>query len=375
MKHSLIIKSILAAVLIALVIGCASMDNLKNLPKEAKKASFEENLQQFVDTQVKKQKLVGIAMAVRLKDGTVIGKSSGYKDPLQTEEYTIDTRTIIGSLTKTFTAVVTLQLYEEGKLSLDQTVDSWFPGLPNADRITVRMLLSHTSGLNEYFDNPNVTDHKDIKWSPMSLVAAANEIGPVGEPGGKEGFYSNTNFVLLGMIIEEVTGNSWDREVEARIIEPLGLKYTMYGGREGALDRIAHGYTRKRKEYRNLLGTVHHSIGFSAGALTSSVSDLSVYAAALYGGKLFKKAETIELMLDPIAFQDMGMQIGLGMGMGHMELRGAIVKMHPGNIDGYQAFIGFDPDTGASVVATTNLQEGDVMMPSIGLLQDIKKYW
>ena len=124
-----------------------------------------------------------------------------------------------------------------------------------------------------------------------------------------------------------------------------------------------------------MLGTVHHSVGFSAGALTSSVEDLSKYAAALFGGELFERPETLDLMLGPLAFQDLGLRIGFGLGMGHVEMRGMTIKLHPGNIDGYEAFLGFDPDTGASVVATTNLSGGDVMMPGIGALQQVAKYW
>jgi hypothetical protein len=80
-------------------------------------------------------------------------------------------------------------------------------------------------------------------------------------------------------------------------------------------------------------------------------------------------------MLQPIDFQDLGMQVGFGLGTGHMEYRGMILKMHPGNIDGYRAFIGYDPDTGASIVATANLEEGDVMMPSLAALLNARKHW
>ena len=152
----------------------------------------ETALQELLDQQVQEQDILGMAMAVRLVDGTVIGKASGYSDPSGEEAWSVDTVSAIGSVTKTYTAVVIMQLVEEGKLSLDDTIDTWFPEQPNGDRITVRMLLSHTSGLANYLSAQNVMEGKwNKEWVPMDLVAEANEIGPVGEPGSSEVQYSH----------------------------------------------------------------------------------------------------------------------------------------------------------------------------------------
>ncbi|GAH21942.1 unnamed protein product [marine sediment metagenome] len=128
----------------------------------------ETALQGLLDQQVQEQDILGMAMAVRLADGTVIGKASGYSDPSGEEAWSVDTVSATGSITKTYTGVVIMQLVEERKLSLDDTIDTWFPQQPNGDRITVRMLLSHTSGIANYITGENVLEGKwNKEWAPM----------------------------------------------------------------------------------------------------------------------------------------------------------------------------------------------------------------
>ena len=119
-------------------------------------------LQGLLDDQVQKQGILGMAMAVRLADGTVVSRVSGYTDPAKKNPWTTDTVSHLASVTKTYTAVVIMQLVQEGKLSLDDTIDKWFPDQPNGDKITVRMLLSHTSGLSNFITKEN---QSDPKWS------------------------------------------------------------------------------------------------------------------------------------------------------------------------------------------------------------------
>ena len=113
-----------------------------------------------------------------------------------------------------------LQLAEEGALDLDAGIATWFPELPGADRITVRQLLQHTSGLGEYKDKPAVVSDQQRMWTPSELIAVAEAGGRVGESGGPH-HYSNTNYIVLGEIIRKVTGQTWADEVRTRIVEPL----------------------------------------------------------------------------------------------------------------------------------------------------------
>ena len=121
----------------------------------------------------------------------------------------------IGSATKTMVAVVVLQLADEGTIDLDAGIARYMPDLADADRITPRQLLQHTSGLNDYHDQPAVLSDMQRPWTPAELIAVAEAAGRVGEPGGPF-HYSNTNYMVLGEIIEQVTGNSWSDEVQAR---------------------------------------------------------------------------------------------------------------------------------------------------------------
>ena len=123
-----------------------------------------------------------MAMAVRLADGTVVSRVSGYTDPAKKNPWTTDTVSHLASVTKTYTGVVIMQLVQEGKLSLDDTIDRWFPDQPNGDKITVRMLLSHTSGLADFITEANQSDPKwSREFSPMDAVAEANRLRSRGQ--------------------------------------------------------------------------------------------------------------------------------------------------------------------------------------------------
>jgi D-alanyl-D-alanine carboxypeptidase len=331
-------------------------------------------LQGLLDDQVQEQGILGLAMAMQLADGTVVGGGSGYSDPAENEAWGVDTQTLAGSVTKLFTAAVIMQLVEEGKLSLDDTIDTWFPDQPNAEEITVRMLLSHNSGIARYVTIPEVREKAAEVWAPMDLVTEANKAGPVGEPGGSEGHYSNANFILLALIAEEITGNSWDQEVESRIIDALDLKDTLYPGAEGFPDTVVGGYTRIEAGYENQLGTEHPSFGWSAGALVSTVSDLTTFTSALFNGDLFKSEETLNQMLEPLVPVDLGggFVVQYGLGPARADVDGGPIWGHAGDAIGYAAFAGYDPATGSVVAAAVNTHGGDVLGPSIAALQYLR---
>ncbi len=328
-------------------------------------------LQELLDEQVKTQGILGMVMAVRLEDGTVVSKSSGYLEPDEKDAWTMDTQSALGSITKTFTAVVIMQLIDEGKLSLDDTIDSWFPDQPNSNNITLRMLLSHTSGIANYISGENVMDSKwTEEWSPLELVAEANKLEPVDEPGSEVAHYSNTNYILLGLVIEKITGNNWEDEVRSRIIEPLELKNTTFLGEAGVWDgSMVLGYAKAEGGYISSLefpSYPHPSTTWAAGAVVSTLSDLMTFSSALFDGTLVSK-ETLAIMAAPVGTEvETGMLWGLG---------GATLESLPGgfgmggDIPGYHAiFIGLQ-NSKVVVAALVNTQEGDVIAPSIMALE------
>ena len=203
----------------------------------------------------------------------------------------------IGSITKTFVAVVVLQLVDEHRLGLKDTVERWLPGLvPSGRRITVRQLLAHTSGLADYADDPDfirrTVAQPRRQWTPRELVGVALAEGPVARPGDRFA-YASTNYVLLGMVVERVTGTSLERQFRRRIFAPFRLEDTTFAPDLPNSGRYAHGYAPS--EHDGIVGslatardrsTVTTSWAWAAGSIVSTASDLSRFLGALLQGRL-----------------------------------------------------------------------------------------
>ena len=325
----------------------------------------------LLDKQVEMQGILGMIMAARLADGTVIWDTSGYVDPDGKEGWSADTASHIGSVTKTFVTVVVMQLVEEGKLSLDDTVDTWFPEQPNGDKITVRMLLSHTSGLANYHDAFGTDlDKWSRDWTPEELIAEANKAGTLGEPGSRFARYSNTNYIMLGLIIEKVTGNRWDYEVESRIIEPLGLKNTIFLGEGSWKERMVPCYIKDSDGYLSILEHPFYSqVSVSNapradGGIASSASDLMTFASALFDGRLVSK-ETLGIMAQPVGTEGTR---AWALGGGVMEVEGQKAFGMGGDNVCYHAFFLGTLD-GRSIVTALVNSDGNVIAPSMAALQ------
>jgi D-alanyl-D-alanine carboxypeptidase len=211
----------------------------------------------------------------------------------------------IASITKTFVATMVLQLVDEGRLTLDDTVEQWFPGLvPRGDQMTVRHLLNHTSGLHDYLDyqfDTIIDGQRSRMWRPEEIVAYAvsypASFAP-GEPGRWQ--YSNTNYILLGMIIEQATGSSLTEQLHARIIDPLQLQNTFLDGYEEIPGGVARGYLGSL-DYTDL----NMSFAWAAGGMVSNAEDLGRFAQALFGGELLSQ-QSFEQMLSFIYWDRYG---------------------------------------------------------------------
>jgi D-alanyl-D-alanine carboxypeptidase len=203
----------------------------------------------------------------------------------------------VASITKSFVATVVLELAAEGKVSLDDTVEHWLPGLvPNDEAITLRELLNHTSGLFDYGDDQNwnqsrVADPQRI-WLPKELVGVAVSHPPYFPPGAAW-HYSNTNYVLLGLIIEAATGHSLGDELGERVFQPLGLGATSFPTAPGDESGLAHAYIGSAT-LPSLHGLVdvtsllNPSWSWAAGAVVSNADDLTTFYARLLSGRLLR---------------------------------------------------------------------------------------
>jgi D-alanyl-D-alanine carboxypeptidase len=261
---------------------------------------------------------------------------------------TVQHRFRIASITKMFVATVALQLVQEGWLSLDQTVEQWLPGLlPNGKKITVRQLMRHTSGLYDYMDGPfikGVLAEPEREWQPSELVEYSVAHGAVFAPGARGRWsYSNTNYVVLGMLIEQVTNTTLAHEIDFRILEPLELHDTSFTTDLTQPELLAHGYDRRRD-----LTNIDMSFAWAAGNMTSSGPDLVWFTQGLFGGKLLGPAMLTEMRtFGAVQGREWSRTLGYGLGLMRETLRSgdsAIVSQgHTGWLNGYRTALWYDP--------------------------------
>jgi D-alanyl-D-alanine carboxypeptidase len=205
----------------------------------------------------------------------------------------------IASLTKTYVATVVLQLVAEGKLRLSDSVERWLPGVvPNGNEITIRMLLNHTSGLYDHEKDPEVlkpylSGDLGYYWAPIRLVKLAVSRPPYFAPGDtKVSSYSSTNYVVLGLIVNAVTGRSVGAELRHRIFQPLHLGETTYPTSRTQLpEPYAHGYFMLEQPSLTDLSAFSPSLSGAAGAIVSTVDDVAGFYRALLSGRLLKPAQ------------------------------------------------------------------------------------
>ncbi len=239
------------------------------------------------------------ALAQVSRAGRITTVTRGVADTGTRREPRADMRFRIGSTTKTFVATVVLQLVAEGRLRLDDRLERWLPGLVTGNgndgrAITVRMLLNHTSGLFNYTKDHHVPDALErdplTTFTPRRLVGYALGHPPVFPPG-TSWQYSNTNYILLGMIIERVTGHAYPMEVATRVLRPLGLRATYFPGTSPDVrPPFVHGYSKDG------LSRFNPSWAGAAGEMISTVGDLNRFDAALLSGRLLPAALLREML-------------------------------------------------------------------------------
>ena len=298
---------------------------------------------------------VGARIATLERDGTLTQASTGTTTVGRpSRPVDRDLPWSIGSVTKTFVAVTVLQLAEEGAIDLDAGIAAFMPELPGAGRITPRQLLQHTSGLAEYIDAPAVVNDPRRVWTPAELIAVAEAAGRVGEPGGPF-HYANTNFIILGEIIEQVTGNSWADEVRTRIAEPLGLSDTRQ-----MTDERPVGYKYVDDTLVESTLTMDPSVGGAAGALLSTNRDLLSFGKALVDGTLLSADSTAAMrtFVPGEDYSQFGIVHGSGLGLEQYATDAITVDGHMGVGEAQSAFLGFDVERGTVVAVQMNVAVG-----------------
>jgi len=257
----------------------------------------------------------------------------------------------IGSITKQFTATAIMMLVDEGKISLSDPLNKFFPKYPiNGDVVTIEHLLHHTSGIKSYTSM--------AKWRPLMKTDLTvqkmidifkNE--PVDFKPGERFLYNNSGYFLLGAIIEKVSGKTYQKFIRQRIFDPLGMKNSFYGSHSRIILNRASGYQKKGNGFINA-DYLSMTQPYSAGSLLSTVDDLYRWSRSLFSGT-FISAKSLKAMLTPGSLNG-GEFTGYGFGFSISKIKGNSLVSHGGGINGFITYAMYLPEKEIFIAALTN---------------------
>ena len=323
-------------------------------------------LQAILDNQVQNKGVAGLQAAVRLPSGETWLGTAGSAEFSPDRPIEDDTQFAIASVTKTFIAALILSLAEEGKVDLDTPFGTYFRDAPRKDKVTLRQLLSHTSGIYDFWANPRYYDistawwktpnagglkARDHRWTYEEMMSLVKD-GPF-KPG-QDYQYSNTNYVILGKVAEAVEGQPIHKQLRRRFFKPLGMEDTVYQPAEKPAADAAHGHWNWGGGYTDHTGDSAYvpfmaaaSIADAAGAIASTARDLSIWADALYGGEVLSHG----MLKQMTTFLRPGLY---GLGADVAVFAGNRAHGHRGGIRGFESSMWHFPASGVSIVLLSN---------------------
>lgn len=259
----------------------------------------------------------------------------------------------MGSLTKTYTYTVLLQLADAGALSLSDKLDKYFPGFPKADSVTLRMLCNHTSGIFDYTETNaflvSLMTNPLKKWTSQEMIDLVRDEPYYFSPG-TDFKYSNTNTILAGAIIQQITGNPAATEIRQRILDPLNLKNTHYPDNPVLPVPFVHGYGWGDEDSTDVSEAYDPSMAGDAGAMIAVLDDLKTWVKTLYAGTLLSPQMQAErLKVVPATGEDCE-EYGLGI----MHKIYPPMWGHTGTIPGYKNWAGYCPEKNLTIVISYN---------------------
>ena len=376
---------ILEAVLTTVVDLCGEQSLAINTVEDTLPPGISAQLDQGLVSllQDRPKPAAGVTMLIETPGGRYL-KSTGVSDVTTCDPLPADSSFQIGSNTKMMTMAILMQLQEEGVLSTSDLLSQWLPEqasrLPHGDRITIDMLMTHTSGLHDYFAVPtsNGTTIEDgtrdkamltRAFTPQELLTLVAGSGLSDFEPGADGKwnYSNTGYILLGLIIEEATGKSYEENLISRIIEPLGLTGTYLQKGQPAAGALTQAYYVSPFEFTT--SEWNASQGWSAGAVVSTPDEFAVFLEALFTGQLFEDPATLDLVKQ---HTDAGNNaLGEGTFYAHGMLNNKGVLGHGGQTLGFQSDGGYIVDKDVTIVIWANTAESNVqreIVPGIAAL-------
>ncbi|HKG57934.1 MAG TPA: serine hydrolase [Candidatus Limnocylindrales bacterium] len=334
-------------------------------------AALGQSLQASLDRLRKKAGIPGVSATVMFPDGTSWTGVSGLADVKSGRKVAPDTAFAVGSVSKTFLAALVLELASEGKLDLGGSVAKYLPTIRIDARVTVRQLLDHTSGLFDFFFSPGIDralqSNRTAEWTPTKTLTFVRK--PYFRPG-KGWHYSNTNYLLLGMIAEKVGGTTLAHEYRSRFLEPLAMTTAFYQAVEIPRGPTAHGY--RFRGTKPSLPAIDISDGTGimpfrsvvtaaggAGSVAASSADVARWAQGLYGGLVLSTADLALMLGDVGQTAKYHPRIPYGLGVQAVAVNGYRAYGHSGRLQGFQAVVRYLPDQRVTVAVLTNQSRSD----------------
>lgn len=321
---------------------------------QAEPATLTAEIDAYLGAQLATGRFMGSVLVAR-GDKVLFERGYGMANLELGVHNTADTVFRIGSLTKQFTAVATLQLQEQGLLQVDDTLSTYLPDYPQGDEITLQELLTHTSGVPELLVLPAITDNSRQPFTIDELIATFKDLPLDFEPGTRFN-YSNSGYVLLTKVIETVTGQPYAVYLKERIFEPLSMTHTAYDNPKAVLKNRASGYVFLGSGYANA-DFVDLSIPSGAGALHSTLGDLYTWNQALTEETIITRASREAMIAKTVRMDPARPTDFYGYGQVLSIWNGHRLIEHSGAIDGFAATLSSYPDDGLVVVVLSNVQD------------------
>jgi D-alanyl-D-alanine carboxypeptidase len=337
-------------------------------PAQTSAGGLRDVLQQKLDSLRIAGRIPGLTLGVALPDGSTIALASGESDTAKHVPMRPTDRMLQGSVGKTYVSAVAMQLVHEGRLRLDAPIstylgrESWFARLPNAAAITVRQLMNHTSGLVRYEFNPRFT--ADLRLQPLKVWTPEERLAYLFDASaafaaGQGWDYSDTNYIVLGMIIERITGSTYYAEARRRILEPLGLRNTIPSDNPD-LPGVVNGYAGARNDLGgydasivNGRMAVNPGLEWTGGGIASTADDLARWAKLLYEGKAFDPS-LLSALLDGVPAR-LGRDVRYGLGVMLRPTALGVTYGHSGFFPGYSTEVMYFPDLRVAVAIEANI--------------------
>ncbi len=331
-------------------------------------AALSTNLQAVIDSIRLAKNIAGISAAVNFGGDDVWLGTSGWSDPIIKDTIRSDMLLGIASITKVYISALILRLVEEGELTLDDSLHKWLPPIKHVDSSTsIRQLLNHTSGIYNIF-GPGILFPEDGVYTPE--VLESNLKPPLFKPGS-EWSYSNTNYILLGMIIQTVTQSEISTELRKRFFIPLSLTSSFLWPEEAIKGDVAPawGFDSGNFVLSSSQGLYSYKIWWTAAGILSTAEDLAGWTRNLFGGDILSEGSLSEMLTFEILTNDYAS--GYGLGCEKLSLFGMELWGHSGSIAGYNSIAMYSPDLDASIVVLLNTDSGAAFLDLVMALLDV----